>query len=61
MKVTMALKMVMPVIISNTIPTPDTIRMVSRDGNRMVKERATLLGTLSGILISIFPLLTRRQ
>ena len=53
--------MVIPVIISNTIPMAEMIRIVSRDGNRIVKDLDTLLGTLSGILISSFPLFTRRQ
>ena len=61
MKVVIATNTDMPVIIWNTNPTVEMIRIVSAAGNRMVKERATLEGTLSGSRISSFPLLIRRQ
>ena len=61
MKVVMALKMLMPVTNSKAMPMPDTTKVVMTQGKRMAKDLDTSFGTFLGILISIFPLLTRRQ
>ena len=45
-----------PVSFWNTKPMTPKIRAVSMPGNRTAKDLDTPEGTLSGILISIFPL-----